>query len=238
MKVKAVAKKKRGWNSALINDLSIVPTVEDAEEKAARIKANDDAYLWLVLLTSKRAFLHVESSQENAYVAWTNLLERYEASDTMDLLSLLQDFTKCVMDGAIDESCCWFMELDCISDKINQAGGNRKSDRKKITYVIMEAPREYVPVTDNIATMIGVRQVGEIPTITTPNNGGEAQDEETASTTNTETGPGLMYARRTKISGNADSIHRQRYRQYQTGLIHKCSEQTPRNAKMEESIIA
>lgn len=87
MKVKAVAK-KRGWYSALINDLSIVPTTEDATQRAARIKANDDAYLWLVLSTSKRAFLHVESSQENAYVAWKNLLDRYEASDTMDLLSL------------------------------------------------------------------------------------------------------------------------------------------------------
>jgi hypothetical protein len=187
MKVKAVAKKKGGWNSALINDLSIVPTVEDAEEKAPRIKANDNAYLLLFLSTSKRAFLHVESSQENAYVAWTNLLERYKASDTMDLLSLLQDFTKCVMDGAIDGPCFWFMELELISEKIKQAGGNRKSDSEKIAHLITEAPREYVPVTDNIAMMIGLRQVVEIPTITTPNDGGEARDVETASTTNTET---------------------------------------------------
>ena len=120
MKVKAVAK-KRGWYSALLNDLSIVPTTEDAIQKAARMKANDDAYLWLVLSTSKKAFLHVESSKENAFVAWNNLLDRYEASDSMDLLSLLQDFTKCVMDGATDEPCFWFMELDHISEKISQA---------------------------------------------------------------------------------------------------------------------
>ncbi len=185
-KVKAMAK-KRGWYSALVQDLSIVPLTEDAEEKTARIKANDDAYLWLVLSTSKRAFLHVESSQENAYVAWTNLLDRYEASDTMDLLSLLQDFTKCVMDGATDEPCFWFMELDHISEKIKQAGGNRKSDSEKIAHVITEAPREYLPVTDNIATMIGLRQVIEIPTIATPNDGGTAQDVDTASTAHTET---------------------------------------------------
>ena len=90
-KVKAMAK-KRGWYSALVQELSIIPLTEDAEEKTARIKVNDNAYHWLVLSTSKRAFLHVESSQENAYVAWTNLLERYEASDTMDLLSLLLQY--------------------------------------------------------------------------------------------------------------------------------------------------
>jgi hypothetical protein len=121
-------------------------------------------------------------------VAWTNLLNRYEASDTMDLLSLLQDFTKCVMDGATDEPSFWFMELDHISEKIKQAGGNRKSDSGKIAHVIKEAPREYLPVTENIATMIGLRQAIEIPTIASTNDGGQAQDEDTASSTPTETG--------------------------------------------------
>jgi hypothetical protein len=187
MMVKAVAK-KRGWHSALINDLSIVPTTEDATERAARLKANDDAYLWLVMSTSKRAFLHVESSQENAYVAWNNLLDRYEASDTMDLLLLLQDFTKCVMDGATDEPCFWFMELDHISEKISQAGGNRKSDSEKIAHVISEAPREYLPVTDQIATMMGLQRVVATPAITAPNIGdGEAQEMDAESITNVET---------------------------------------------------
>jgi hypothetical protein len=151
MKVKAVAK-KRGWYSALLNGLSIVPTSEDATQKAARMKANEDAYLWLVLSTLKRAFLHVESLQENAFVAWNNLLDLYEASNMMDLLYLLQDFTKCLMDGATDKLCFWFMELDHISEKISQAGGNRKSDSEKIAHVILEAPREYLPITDQIAT--------------------------------------------------------------------------------------
>jgi hypothetical protein len=75
MKVKAVAK-KRGWHSAVLYDLSIVPRTEDATQRAARLKANNNAYLWLVLSSSKRAFLNVESSKENANVAWNNLLDR------------------------------------------------------------------------------------------------------------------------------------------------------------------
>jgi hypothetical protein len=156
MEVKAVAK-KRGWHSALINNLSIIPLTEDVVQRAARIKANGNAYLWLVLSTSKRVFLHVESLQENAYVAWNNLLDRYdEVSKMMDLLLLLQNFTKCVMEGATDKPCFWFMEVDHISKKIGQAGGNKKSDSKKIAQVILEAPREYLPVTGSIATMMGL----------------------------------------------------------------------------------
>jgi hypothetical protein len=189
MKVKAVAK-KRGWYSAFLNDLGIIPTTkDDVTQKAARMKANDDAYLWLVLSTSKRVFLPVESSQENAFLAWNNLLDRYnKASNTMDLLSLLQDFTKCVMDGATDEPCFWFMELDHISEKISQAKGNRKSDSKKIAHIISEAPREYLPVIDQIAMMMGLRRVVATPATTAPTDGdGTALTVGAESTTYVET---------------------------------------------------
>jgi hypothetical protein len=48
------------------------------------------------------------------------------------------------------------MELDQILEKISQDGGNRKSDSEKIAHVISEAPREYLPVTDHIARMMGL----------------------------------------------------------------------------------
>jgi hypothetical protein len=76
MQVQGSAAKKRGCYSTLVNNLSIIPTAQDVEEKAARIKPNDDAYHWLALSTSKRVFLHIESSQDNTYVAWTNLLDQ------------------------------------------------------------------------------------------------------------------------------------------------------------------
>jgi hypothetical protein len=208
MKVKAVAK-KRGWHSALINNLSNVPDTEDAEQRTPRTKANDDAYLWLVLSTSKRAFLHVDSSQENAFVAWNNLLDRYKASDMMDLLSLLQDFTKCVMDGATDQPCFWFMELDHISEKISQAGGNRKSDSEKIAHDISEAPREYLPVTDRIATMLGLRQM--IPVQRSQLQTLEKKKTQTLSPRRmlrqgwSQTGPGRTFEKRSRISGRCDS---------------------------------
>jgi hypothetical protein len=48
--VKAVSKKK-GWYQPLLKDLVIAPLTEDEVEKAAREKANDDAYIWLFLST-------------------------------------------------------------------------------------------------------------------------------------------------------------------------------------------
>jgi hypothetical protein len=38
--------KKESWHSDLINNLSIVPLMEDAVQRAARTKANNNAYLY------------------------------------------------------------------------------------------------------------------------------------------------------------------------------------------------
>jgi hypothetical protein len=100
---------------------------------------------------------------------------------------------------------------DHISKKIGQAGGNRKSDIKKISHVTPEAPsREYLWVTENIERKMGLQQVIEIPTITAPNDGEEAQDVHAESTTNTETRNVSDWSwtnveKCTKISGNSDS---------------------------------
>jgi hypothetical protein len=74
------------------------------------------------------------------------------------------------------------MELDHILEKISQAGGNRKSDREKIAHVILEAPLEYLLVTDQIATIMGLGQMIAVPTITAPTLEMEKQKTRTLST--------------------------------------------------------
>jgi hypothetical protein len=51
-----------------------------------------------VLSATGKAFYFVELADGNAFNVWHNLLEPYKGSNTMDLLTLLQDFALCTME--------------------------------------------------------------------------------------------------------------------------------------------
>jgi hypothetical protein len=93
-----------------------------------------------VLSAAGKAFYLVESADGHAFDAWHNLLELYEGSDTMDLLTLLKDFASCMMEDEDGEPTFWFMQIDHLATKIKKAGGNAKSESEKIAHVIMNAP--------------------------------------------------------------------------------------------------
>jgi hypothetical protein len=56
------------------------------------------------------------------------------------------------------------MQIDHVATKIKKAGGNGKSEGKKIAHVIMNAPEAYESVTETVGTMLGMQSKERIIT--------------------------------------------------------------------------
>lgn len=142
-KTKAIGSTKGWWEYiSNQNDTSTKTKAEQDKDK----EWNIIAYRHLLLSCTGPAFAYVETTDGNAREAWTNLAQRYEASESTDLIDLIDNFNSCKMskNGNPDE---WIHELLYLRKRFENAGGSKKDDIELILHVIMHAPKEYkVPI--------------------------------------------------------------------------------------------
>ena len=142
----------KGWWSELEAEEELDLKSSDIEMKE-RIKKNDAAFHYLIMACSGPAFLYLEGCGGSAKKAWNNLKQRYEASESTDLIELLERFNSCKMKKYNENPNAWFQELEYLRKRIETAGGTMKDDMEVISHVIMYAPKEYkVPIEVMSAT--------------------------------------------------------------------------------------
>ena len=138
MKKLIATAKKRGFWEAIEKLVKIEPTDANTpltEEELKLVEKNDEAYLYLTMSCSRDAFNYVENAG-TAYEAWNDLMERYEDLDKDDLVQLAEDWINCKPDSYTRDPKLWYAELDRISKKMQQAGGQKKSDDDMLVHIM------------------------------------------------------------------------------------------------------
>ena len=90
LKTKAVGQIKGWWNELeATEELDLKSSTKEMKE---RISKNDAAYHYLLLACTGDAFPYVEAAEGLARKAWNSLKQRYEASESTDLIELIEKF--------------------------------------------------------------------------------------------------------------------------------------------------
>ena len=115
--------------------------------EASAVEDNDKAYSVLLLSCQGSAFTTVESSRStqfpdgDAYLAWKNLLTKYEDTELPDVLMLRRDLTQRVLEHE-EETDKWIDDLEYIQRRLREAGAT-VSDDEIIAHILQRAPRKF-----------------------------------------------------------------------------------------------
>ena len=145
IKTKAIGEMKGWWSEVVAEDDLDIKSTESSLKN--RIKSNHQAYHYFLLACTGDAFEYLLGSGGSAKKAWKILEDRYESSETMDLIELLEKFSSSRLKSINQNPDLWIQELEYLRKRIENAGGSRKDDMELISHVIIHSPPEYqVPV--------------------------------------------------------------------------------------------
>ena len=157
VKTTALAKTK-GFRNAYYKDTKPCSDEHYESEKVTKgekaiYEANDKAYQLLIMSCSGIAFGLVNQAKTDkhhdgdAYMAWTNLTNRYAPNATSDLIQISTNFNKCGMKNNRSDPDEWFIQLDLLRHRMTAIDpAFTKKDEELIAHVIANLPNEYSEV--------------------------------------------------------------------------------------------
>ena len=145
IKTQAIGEVKGWWSEVVASDeLDIKSTEENLKE---RVRLNRQAYHYLLLACVGDAFEYLQGSGGSAKKGWNILKDRYESSESMDLIELLERFSASRLKDINQNPELWIQDLEYLRKRIENAGGSRKDDMELISHIIIHTPSQYqVPI--------------------------------------------------------------------------------------------
>ena len=160
LKTLALAKAK-GFKQFYMKDTktcsnAVYKTSKDVDEKLI-YERNDKAYQLLVMSCNGMTFGLVNKVKtkdlmdNNAFLAWKNLKERYAPNSTSDLDQLLGEFNKCSLDGTGAIPDVWFIKLGLLNSRMTMINSAfEKQDMELIAHILNKLPSEYSKVVTSV----------------------------------------------------------------------------------------
>ena len=157
VKTTALAKTK-GFRNAYFKDTKPCNDEHYESDKATKAEkaiyeANDKAYQLLIMSCSGIAFGLVNQAKTDehrdgdAFMAWTNLTNRYAPNATSDLIQISTDFNRCGMKSNRIDPDEWFIQLDLLRHRMTAIDpAFAKKDEELIAHIIANLPSEYSEV--------------------------------------------------------------------------------------------
>jgi hypothetical protein len=153
-KIKSLAiGKVKGWKKAFLVDCQItkLELKDDADKTAedkANIKANDNAWSYLMMACKSKAFNIVAAVQnDDAYMAFSKLKIKYEPNRSKDLVGMLTEWSDLKMEDEFEDPTIYIKGLEEINVKFESVDPKyKKTDLEMITYIFAKMPQSYSPV--------------------------------------------------------------------------------------------